>query len=52
MSKTLEEQFQNQTWGVTSDYSEVLPYLNNPSFLVANTYHANGLFDAYYVGLK
>ena len=52
MSKTLKEQFQNQTWGVTSDYSEVLPYIDNPSFFVANTYRKNGLFDVYYVGLK
>jgi hypothetical protein len=52
MSKTIKEQFETQTWAVTSDYSEVLPYLDNPSYLVANTFRSNGLFDVYYVGLK
>ena len=52
MSKTIKEQFMSQTWAVTSDYSEVLPYLDNPNYLVANTFHKNGLFDAYYIGIK
>ena len=49
---SVKEQFQNQTWATTSDYNEVLPYLNNESYLVVNTFHKNGLFDVYYIGLK
>lgn len=49
---SIKEQFQNQTWAITTDYNEVLPYINNPSYDVFNTYHKNGLFASYYVGLK
>lgn len=49
---SVKEQFFNMTYAVTSDYNEVLPYLNDERYLVANTYHANGLFDKYYIGLK
>ena len=49
---TIKEQLHNQTWAVSSDYSEVLPYVGDPNFMVTNTYHGNGLFDTYYVGLK
>lgn len=49
---SVAEQFKNQTWATSSDYNEVLPYLNDPNYLVANTYHYNGLFDTYYIGLR
>lgn len=49
---SIKEQFQNQFWAVSSSYEEVLPYINNPNYDVSNTYHANGLFDKYYIGLK
>lgn len=49
---SIEEQFHNQTWATSSDYEEVLPYLDNPQYMVMNTYHANGLFDMYYIGLR
>lgn len=52
MSKSIKEQFQNQTWAISSNYEEVLPYLDNPSYNVYNTYRKNGLFDVYYVALK
>lgn len=42
----------NQVWATSSDYEEVLPYLDDDRYLVTNTYHANGLFDTYYIGLK
>ena len=46
---SVKEQFFKQSWAVTSDYQEVLPYLNNPNYDVMNTYHSNGLFDQYYI---
>ena len=49
---SVKEQFKNQTWATSSNYEEVLPYLDNPDYLVANTYHGNGLFDTYYIGLR
>ena len=49
---SVKEQLNNQLWAVTSDYSEVLPYLNNPDYRVSNTYHSNGLFDQYYVDVR
>lgn len=49
---SVKEQFHNQLWATSNDYNEVLPYLNNPDYHVANTYHENGLFDKYYIGLK
>ena len=49
---SVKEQFQNQLWATTMDYDEVLPYLDNPDYLVMNTYHTNGLFDTYYIGLR
>jgi hypothetical protein len=49
---SVKEQFQYNLWAVTSDYNEVLPYLNNDNYNVMNTYHANGLFDSYYIHLK
>lgn len=48
---SIEEQFKNQLWAVSSNYAEVLPYLNNPMYNVQNTYHTNGLFDSYYIHL-
>ena len=49
---SVKEQFHNQLWATSKDYDEVLPYLNNPEYDVYNTYHANGLFDTYYIGLR
>ena len=49
---TIKEQLHNQTWAVSSDYSEVLPYVGYTNFMLTKTYHGNGLFDSYYVGLK
>ena len=49
---SVKEQFQNQLWATSSSYEEVLPYLNDERYLVTNTYHSNGLFDTYYIGLK
>jgi hypothetical protein len=49
---SVKEQFHNQLWAVTSDYEEVLPYLDNPNYNVMNTYHSNGLFDSYYIHCK
>lgn len=49
---SVREQFHNQLWATTSDYNEVLPYLDNPNYSVTNTYHANGLFDSYYIHCK
>ena len=49
---SIKEQFHVQTWATSSDYNEVLPYLNNPNYEVMNTYHSNGLFDMYYIGLR
>ena len=49
---SVKEQFNKQIWAVTSDYSEVLPYINDPLYTVHNTYHTNGLFDKYYISLK
>ena len=49
---SVQEQFHNQLWATSSSYEEVLPYLNDENYFVENTFHANGLFDKYYVGLK
>ena len=49
---SVKEQFHSQLWATSSNYEEVLPYLNNPEYEVMNTYHSNGLFDKYYVGLR
>lgn len=49
---SVKEQFRNQLWATSNDYSEVLPYLDDDNYLVENTYHANGLFDCYYIGLR
>ena len=49
---SVQEQFNNQTWAMTSDYSEVLPFINDERYLVTNTFHSNGLFYKYYIGLK
>lgn len=49
---SVEEQFKDQLWATTNDYNEVLPYINNERYMVANTYHANGLFDTYFIGLR
>ena len=48
---SVREQFHNNLWATTTDYNEVLPYLNNPNYEVHNTYHANGLFDQYYINV-
>ena len=49
---SVQEQLHDQTWAMTSDYSEVLPFVNDERYLVTNTFYSNGLFDKYYVGLK
>lgn len=49
---SVKEQFQNQTWATSSNYEEVLPFVGDDRYLVTNSYHANGLFDCYYIGLK
>ena len=50
---SVKEQLHNRTWATSSSYEEVLPYLDRPDiYEVSNTYHQNGLFDTYYVGLK
>jgi hypothetical protein len=49
---SVKEQFFNQLWATTTNYNEVLPYINDERYTVANTYHANGLFDSYYIGLN
>ena len=49
---SVSEQFQYNLWATTTDYNEVLPYLNNPNYDVSNTYRSNGLFDSYYIHLK
>lgn len=48
----IKEQFQNQLWATSQSYEEVLPYLDNPNYSVFNTFHSNGLFDKYYIGLR
>lgn len=48
---SVKEQFHNQLWATTSDYNEVLPYMNNPMYEVQNTYRDNGLFDQYYISV-
>ena len=52
LGMSVKEQFQNQTWATSSDYEEVLPFVGDERYMVANSYHANGLFDCYYIGLK
>ena len=49
---SVKEQFQSQTWATSSNYEEVRPYLGDERYLVANTFHSDGLFDMYYIGLK
>lgn len=49
---SVREQLKNQLWATTRDYNEALPYLNNPSYDVMNTYRQNGLFDSYYIHLR
>lgn len=49
---SVQEQFHDRLWATTSDYSEVLPYLADERYMVQNTYRSNGLFDAYYIGLR
>ena len=48
---SVKEQFHYQLWATTTSYEEALPYLNNPMYDVQNTYHDNGLFDAYYISV-
>jgi len=48
---SVREQLERQTWAVSSDYSEVLPYLGKEGYEVSNTYRRNGLFDKYFVSL-
>jgi hypothetical protein len=52
LGMSIREQFHNQLWAISRDYDEVLPYLNDERYDVCNTYHANGLFDYYWIGLK
>ncbi|MCR5270579.1 MAG: hypothetical protein K6D91_06130 [Prevotella sp.] len=49
--KSVREQFNEQLFAFTKDYDEVLPYLNSPFYEVRNTYHSNGLFNNYYIGM-
>ena len=49
---TIKEQFREQLWATSLEYDEVLPYLSDERYFVMNTFHSNGLFDMYYVGLK
>lgn len=49
---SIKEQFMNQLWATSSSYEEILPYLSDERYNVTNTYHANGLFDQYYIHLK
>lgn len=49
---SVKEQFMNQVWATTSDYQEVLPFIDDERYMVGNTYHSNGLFDKYYIGLR
>ena len=49
---SIKEQLHEQTWATSSDYEEVKPFLNDPNYMVCNTFHSDGLFDMYYVGLK
>jgi hypothetical protein len=49
---SVKEQFHNQLWATSSDYEEVLPYLDKQDYIVTNTYHANGLFDCYFIHVK
>ena len=49
---SVKEQLENQVWATSRDYDEVLPYLANSDYMVHNTYHANGLFDHYFIGLR
>ena len=49
---SVQEQLHDQTWAMTSDYSEIKPFIGDERYLVTNTFHSNGLFDKYYVGLK
>lgn len=49
---SVREQLKDQLWATTNDYNEALPYLQDPAFHVTNTYHANGLFDSYYIHLR
>ena len=46
---SVQQQLHNRLWATSSNYEEVLPYLNNENYSVSNTYHANGLFDQYYI---
>ena len=48
----VKEQLHDQTWATSRDYDEVLPYLDNDLYMVHNTFHSNGLFDHYFIGLK
>lgn len=49
---SIKEQLHDQTWATSSSYEEVLPFLNDPNYMVTNTFHSDGLFDSYYVALK
>ena len=49
---SIKEQLHDRLWAVSSNYDEVLPYLDNPNYNVSNTYHRNGLFDAFYIHLR
>ena len=52
LGMSIKEQLHNQTWATSSSYEEVKPFLNDDRYMVANTYHSDGLFDMYYIGLK
>lgn len=52
IAMSVKDQFKYNLWATSSSYEEVLPYVDDDRYLVTNTYHSNGLFDKYYVGLK
>ena len=49
---SVKQQLENQVWATSRDYDEVLPYLADDDYMVRNAYHANGLFDHYFIGLR
>ena len=49
---SVKQQLENQVWATSRDYDEVLPYLADDDYMVHNTYHSNGLFDNYFIGLR
>jgi len=46
---SVKDQLHYRLWATSSNYEEVLPYMDDPKFKVTNTFHSNGLFDTYYI---